>query len=110
MDPHDCKGINDDTSAIVRILACYLDRHPNACDTLLGIERWWLEPHMSVRHSDLALALQWLERNGLMQRTTAADGKVRYGRADAGAPSNTSSSATFESRVLALLANTASLR
>lgn len=108
MVPHDRKGINDDTAAIVRTLACYLDSHPNASETLLGIERWWLEPHMSVRHSDLAQALQWLERNGLMQSTTAADGRVRYSRADAGSPGNTSASANFESRVLALLANTAS--
>ena len=110
MVPHDRKGLNDDISAIIRKLACYLGKHPNACDTLPGIERWWLGPHMSVRHSDLALALQWLEQSGLMQRTAAADGRVRYGRAGAGATDNTSAAANFESRVLALLANTAAPR
>ena len=106
MVPHDRKGLNDDTSAIVRTLARYLDRHPNACDTLLGIERWWLEPQMSIRHSDLALALQWMEQNGLVQHTTAADGRVRYGRADTGASGSASPSPHLESRVLALLSNT----
>ncbi len=89
--------LNDDISAILRILARYLCDHPQACDTLPGIEHWWLEPHMNVRRRDLTHALLWLERQGLVQHATATDRRVRYSRVDH-APA-------FEARVLALLAS-----
>lgn len=71
---------NDDISAIVRALARYMGTHPQASDTLQGIERWWLEPRMNARQADVNQALLWLTRQGLVGRIVAADGRVRYHR------------------------------
>ncbi len=93
----DRQVIHDDISAIIQILARYLGQHLQACDTLPGIERWWLGPDVKVRRGDLAQALHWLHEQGHVLRRTAADGRVSYGRAD--------HSAGLEARVLAQLAD-----
>jgi hypothetical protein len=64
---------------IVKALIAYVSANPMACDTEDGIARWWLSDcRQSSR--DVAAALGWLVRTGLLQTVTAADGRTRYRR------------------------------
>ncbi|MFS8979367.1 hypothetical protein PO002_33620 [Cupriavidus necator] len=54
--------------------------NPLACDTQDGIATWWLSP-VVVPERDLAIALAWLERAGVIASFEAADGRVHYRRA-----------------------------
>jgi hypothetical protein len=69
---------------VARAISRYLRVNPLACDTSDGIARWWLGG-VPAEDSDLAEALGWLQRAGLVEATTAADGRVRYRRAALGA-------------------------
>ncbi|MBX3607165.1 MAG: hypothetical protein KF788_17940 [Piscinibacter sp.] len=75
--------IDDVTSALVRALARYLGLHPQASDTAQGIARWWLADQAPVREAALLRALEWLERQRLVERVSAPDGRVRFRRSDA---------------------------
>jgi hypothetical protein len=64
---------------IVEGLIAYVFANPLACDTEDGIARWWLSDCHQSSH-DVATALGWLVRKGLLQTVTAADGRTRYRR------------------------------
>ena len=55
----------------------YLDLHPDAADTLMGIARWWLDlpPRRLPR---LAAALERLAEQGRLGRRVLRDGTVVY--------------------------------
>jgi hypothetical protein len=66
----------------VRALIRYLEQHPHASDTLEGIHRWWLQPGASISALDIAEALAWLHEQAAIEMRAAADGRVRYRRAE----------------------------
>lgn len=57
----------------------YLDEHPQACDTLEGVARWWV---MSQQLTDsvkaVRQALAQLEAEGAITEQQAADGRILY--------------------------------
>ena len=72
--PEDC---DERTVDIVRRLASYVDANPRACDTALGIARWWLQCDDAA---PVQKALHWMTAHGLMEELPAADGRLRYRR------------------------------
>lgn len=78
MDP------KDEVHTVVEALRRYMSDNPQACDTPDGIARWWLH----ARHTAAVVerALESLLQQGLLERMPAADGRVRYRRADTAAP------------------------
>lgn len=65
---------------IVVQLARYLRANPLACDTSEGIAQWWLDAD-GVAANELETALERLKHIGVVMRSRAADGQVRYHRA-----------------------------
>jgi Fe2+ or Zn2+ uptake regulation protein len=65
---------------VAQELVSYLLTHPGACDTLDGIARWWFETEHSVSVQQLRQALDELVRQGLLEASASADGRVRYRR------------------------------
>jgi hypothetical protein len=72
---------NDDLAEVVLRLLRYFGAHPLACDSCEGIAQWWLGIDTSERVVLVQQALDCLEREGIVVRLTAADGRVRYRRA-----------------------------
>jgi hypothetical protein len=66
----------------VRALIRYLEQHPHASDTVEGIQRWWLQPGASISALEVAEALAWLHGQEAIAMVAAADGRVRYRRAE----------------------------
>lgn len=64
---------------VVCALARYLRANPLACDSLEGINRWWLAAH-PVTPEELVRALEWMKEQGLVEELVAADGRMRYRR------------------------------
>jgi hypothetical protein len=71
-------------TGIVRALAFYLRVNPDACDTAEGIHRWWFSPDAGYTQDAVARALNWMTERGLVEVTTAADGRQRFRRRAAG--------------------------
>ncbi|RVU46209.1 hypothetical protein [Rubrivivax rivuli] len=66
----------DEVETVIQALRRYTSDNPHACDTPDGIARWWLQG----RHAGglVALALERMGAEGLLERRPAADGRVRY--------------------------------
>lgn len=65
----------------------YLDRHPRAADTSLGIQRWWLAPRFGEVPLDLVEeALMQLEGKGVVSRIDPSASEPSYGRGPSFAP------------------------
>jgi hypothetical protein len=71
---------NPDQAIIVE-LARYLRANPLACDTLEGIAHWWLHTP-NLPPDRLARALARMESAGVVARLHAADGQLRFRRAE----------------------------
>lgn len=69
-----------DVPAAARDLARYLREHPNASDMADGIRRWWFTEPEVVTEDELDEALSWMQLQGLIEGTLAADGRLRYCR------------------------------
>ena len=65
---------------LVRAISRYLRINPLACDTSDGIARWWVGAEQVIE-SDVEAALGWMQKNGIIETSLAADGRVRYRRA-----------------------------
>ena len=74
----DCEQL----TGVVRKLALYLRRNPEACDTTEGIAQWWFDG-VQFQRQELAQALAILERVGLVESMRALDGHVLYRRSRA---------------------------
>ena len=66
-----------DVVAVILALAKYLQANPRASDSPEGISRWWL-PMPPASMDILIKALDWMQRNDLVESTVAADGRLRY--------------------------------
>ena len=69
-----------DLSAVVGALIRYLRANPHACDTAEGIRRWWFAPDVQFTEDAVARALDAMNRDHLLEVTTAVDGHQRYRR------------------------------
>ena len=57
----------------------YLGEHPEACDTLEGVVRWWvLSQQLSESVELVREALVQLEAEGAIREQAAADGRILY--------------------------------
>ncbi len=66
-------------SKVAREILAYLDRNPEAGDTLVGVARWWLlrqRVHTAVE--TVQRALDELVRLGLVLQHRQLDGQVTY--------------------------------
>ena len=53
-------------------------RRVSVTRTAEGIRRWWLSPDVESTQETLSLALEWMRRSGVIEVTTAADGRQRF--------------------------------
>lgn len=74
--------MNADVMTTLQHLSRYLRSHPDACDTAEGIARWWVGEDAPVPLAVVETALGWLTVCGLVQSSNAADGRVRFRRAE----------------------------
>jgi hypothetical protein len=62
-------------------IANYLYEHPDAADTEEGIQRWWLSPACGAPSLEMVrLALEALERRGVITKTTVIGGRLVHRR------------------------------
>ena len=63
----------------VRAIRDYLDRNPNAQDTLAGISQWWLTKlRTKPRAATVKDALEELVREGLLTEHKGKDAQISY--------------------------------
>jgi hypothetical protein len=75
--------MNTDVMIIVQHLSRYLQSHPGACDTSAGIARWWIDADPApFPVAIVEAALGWMSACGVVECSRAADGRVRYRRAN----------------------------
>jgi hypothetical protein len=69
----------DDHKSATQLVMAYLEAHPQACDTIEGIARWWL---MSQQINDATFAvkraLEELKKRGYVREERKADGRIFY--------------------------------
>jgi Fe2+ or Zn2+ uptake regulation protein len=66
-------------SEISRKILSYLERHPDAQDTLQGIMEWWLsERVIRYQMATVKEALDELVNTGLVLEVKGGDGSTRY--------------------------------
>jgi len=61
-------------------LITYLRLNPTACDTEVGIQKWWFSQAQQVGLGELALALEFLVSKGILVAKKGVDNRVRYSR------------------------------
>ncbi len=68
-----------DVATTAEAIGRYLQTHPNACDTVEGILKWWLAPReFSLPAEHVIDALEHLIAQGIVTRRTLPDGTVIY--------------------------------
>jgi Fe2+ or Zn2+ uptake regulation protein len=66
-------------SEIAQAIAAYVERNPEAQDTLEGIIQWWLpEAHHQARTAQIKEALDELVAAGLITAHKAKDAQILY--------------------------------
>jgi hypothetical protein len=59
----------------------YLDRHPDAADSLDGIVQWWLpRQRYEIERERIEAVLEVLVKKGLLVKSRLVDGTVVYAR------------------------------
>jgi hypothetical protein len=72
-------GDEDGINAVTRAVAIYVWQHPNAADTVEGIQRWWLSRARLEEGADhVESALDVLTRRGVLVRRRLPDGRFIY--------------------------------
>ena len=93
--------MNPDVMIIVQHLSRYLRNHPDACDTSEGIARWWIDADPApVPVAIVETALGWMSACGVIEASHAADGRVRYRRANVGEDSTDELEAKLDAMAL----------
>jgi len=73
----------DPVSRIAHDVLAYLERHPEAEDTVDGISTWWLlDQHLSSR-DDVLRALEKLVAEGYLVKHVPPDGRCLFRRSHA---------------------------
>jgi hypothetical protein len=62
--------------AVAAAILDHLARHPEACDTIEGIARWWLGAQTRATLDEIASALQALERKGAVAAVESPAGEM----------------------------------
>jgi len=75
-------AIDSRVAKVIREIEAYVERHPNAADTVEGIGSFWLRSAPDVPASVVANALDALVALGIMEKAPDANGQVIYGRAN----------------------------
>ena len=66
-------------SAVAREILAYLEQNPNACDTLVGITRWWLmKQRIEATTIAVQQALDELVKLELVLRNEVPHGPANY--------------------------------
>jgi hypothetical protein len=61
-------------------ILAYLSKHPDASDTPEGIALWWMKrQRYEASLKQVSLALEELERQGVLDKTVLTDGTPLYG-------------------------------
>jgi hypothetical protein len=77
MPPLDERRRRAVSDAILR----YFAEHPDAADSVTGIEQWWLPGEgVHVEAGELHAALDWLVEHGRVRRARLPDGTEVYSR------------------------------
>ena len=64
---------------LARGIERYLEKHPNAADSLEGIQRWWLIRHRYAEDTlQVEQALELLIAKGIVVRRILPDGRAVY--------------------------------
>ena len=70
----------DAVRAIAAEIERYVLAHPEAADTVEGIQRWWLSRQLADESdARVARALDWLIARGVLATTALPDGRTLYG-------------------------------
>jgi hypothetical protein len=70
--------IKDDAD-VARCILNYLQKHPQACDTLEGITNWWiLQQRLSESIDVIQRSLEVLRADGLIIEQRRGDGQITY--------------------------------
>jgi hypothetical protein len=71
----------EEVEAVAQEIIEYLDEHPDASDTLLGVWRWWWS-HRELRRTRQLVeqALRLLQDRGAVSTRTGAEGEIKYFR------------------------------
>jgi DNA-binding PadR family transcriptional regulator len=73
----------DKDREIEHAVLAYLERHPQAADTLDGIVRWWLpQQRYSIAQARIEAALRRLESQGLIRQRRLPTGDSLYARGE----------------------------
>ena len=72
-----------DRTLLRRAITWYVDRHPQASDTLAGIAGWWLPEGMQATPRELETTLDELVGDGILRCTTLPGGTKLYSAAGA---------------------------
>ena len=74
--------MRQDAEHIAEEILLYLQSHPDAADSLEGIVQWWLLRQRYLRGlNQVQTALDSLMHQGLLEKTTNADGTIIYAAA-----------------------------
>jgi hypothetical protein len=72
----------DEDAAVIALaqeIRAYLEDRPNAEDSLRGVVQWWLARQRYRKASQVVRkALDYLEKQGLVERRRRADGQETY--------------------------------
>jgi DNA-binding MarR family transcriptional regulator len=70
---------NDTDGRIEQAILRYLAEHPQALDTIEGIQRWWLGPDLqSIDQATITRALDGLVADGRVERRPLPSGGAVY--------------------------------
>jgi hypothetical protein len=71
----------DDVSAIAAEICDYLGRHPNAADSLQGVQAWWLRKRKHLPAPEtVSRALVLLISRRAVRASRVVDGQLIYSR------------------------------
>ncbi|MCU0968211.1 MAG: hypothetical protein MUF03_05185 [Rubrivivax sp.] len=80
LDPTPADSSSPDVDVVAEAIRDYLARHPNAADTVEGIQRWWLLGALGeVPPALVEQALERLEGDGAVRRIHLGWLPVRWG-------------------------------
>lgn len=72
-------SLDEEVFSVAQEIERYLKNHPNAADTLPGIQRWWL---LMQRYEQAVIqvqrALDYLETTGVVTKITVENGRTLY--------------------------------